>query len=340
MNEFCAGTLSSSNSTGGGMESAMALGTLINSVAAANQFRIDQVMLHSLADELMSVSDANKLSGVFFRFLGQAVKGSDPFELARRVNELEVRWRSVAAEGSAMGLATLDIVLGKKTRWSHFKQQIHQCYTPAVYLGRGMAIGLIKPRCQFHQDIQESMFSWLTVDGMGFTQAFLHHLHKVGKSPGLLPLHDCDSKTHQNIFDQGVGRFLWINHGHELPVLVAIINKQEKHRLADLWSGVGVASTFLGSVDKENMQYLKQEAGIYAPDLAVGASLACRTRLADGSRMPHLNDVIETLCGVNAQECAEMGEQMMDQLSPFGVTISGIHYSNYHVWRKRMREFF
>lgn len=350
MNEFCAGTLSSSNSNTIGMESAMALGSLISSVAAADRFnidlvkldgdRIDQDMLHSLADELMTVSDANKLAGVFFRFLGQAVKGSDPYELARRVNELEIRWRSVAAEGTSMGLAILDLVLGKKTRWSHFKQQIHQCYTPAIYLGRGMALGLIKPRCQFHQDVQESLFSWLTVDGMGFSQALLHHMHKIGKSPGLLPLHDCDAPTHQSIFDQGIGRFLWINHGNELPILVSIINKQEKHRLADLWSGVGVAATFLGSVDKENMQYLKQEAGVYASDLAVGASLACRVRLADGSRMPHLNDVIETLCGVNAQECAEMGEQMLDKLSPFGVDMNGIHYSNYHVWRKRMREFF
>ncbi|MBX9770566.1 MAG: DUF1702 family protein [Candidatus Obscuribacterales bacterium] len=318
----------------------MALGSLISSVASANQFKIDQVMLHSLAEELMTVSDADKLSGVFFRFLGQAVKGIDPLELVRSVNEIEVRWRSVAAEGAAMGFAVMDIVLGKKTRWSHFKEQIHPCYLPSLYVGRGMAIGLIKPRCHFHNDVEESMFSWLTIDGMGFSQAFLHHLHKLGKYQGQLPLHDCDEKTHQSIFDQGVGRFLWLNHGHELPVLVKIVSKQDKHRLADLWSGIGAASTFLGAVDKENMQYLKQEAGIYAPDLAVGATLACKIRLADGSRMPHLNDVIETLCGINAQECAELSEQMMDKLSPYGVDINGIHYSNYHVWRKRLREFF
>lgn len=318
----------------------MALGSLISSVNAANQFKIDQVMLHSLADELISVSETDKLSGVFFRFVGQAVKGSDPYELARRVGELEVRWRSVAAEGAAMGLAVLDIVLGKKTRWSHFKQQTHQCYTPSLFLGRGMAIGLIKPRCQFCQDVQDNMFSWLTIDGMGFAQAFLHHLHKLGKNSGSLPLHDCDIHTHQSIFDQGVGRFLWFNHGHDLPALVSIVHKQEKHRQADLWSGIGVASTFLGAADKENIQYLQQEAGMFAADLAVGASIACRVRLADGSRMPHLNDIIETLCGVNAQECAELSEQMMDRLSPYGVNINGVHFSNYHVWRMRMREFF
>lgn len=317
----------------------MALGSLISSVASANQFKIDQVLLHSLADELISASESDKLSGVFFRFLGQAIKGEDPSELVRRVNDLELRWRPVAAEGAAMGVAVLDVVLKKKNRWSQFQQQIGR-YAPSLYLGRGMAIGLLKPRCQFHQDVHESMFTWLLVDGMGFAQGFLHQLNKLGKSQGPLPLHDCDAQTHQSVFDQGLGRFLWFNHGHELPVLVNVISKQEKNRRADLWSGVGVASTFLGLVDKENMQYLKQEAGIYAADLAVGATLACRARLADGCHLPHLEDVIETLCGVTAEECLELSEQMMDRLSPFGVDINGTHYSNYHIWRKRLREFF
>ena len=317
----------------------MALSSLISSVTAANQFKIDKVTLHSLADELMAMSDADKLSGVFFRFLGQAVKGTDPSQLVRRINELELRWRSVAAEAASMGLSMLDIILGK-SRLPQLQRQLHECYMPAVYVGKGMAMGLLKPRCQFHQDVQESMFSWLTVDGMGFAQAFLHSLTKIGKFQGLLPLHDCDVKTHQSVFDQGIGRFLWINHGHELPVLVSIINKQERHRLADLWAGIGLASTFLGAVDKENMEYLQQEAGQYAPDLAVGAAFACRARLADGCRLPHLNDAIEVLCRINAQECAELTEQMMDSLSPYGVDINGIHYSSYHIWRKRLREFF
>lgn len=317
----------------------MALSSLISSVTAANQFKIDQVTLHSLADELMAMSDADKLSGVFFRFLGQAVKGTDPSQLVRRLNDLELRWRSVAAEGAAMGLSMLDIILSK-SRLTQLHRQLPDCYMPAIYVGKGMAMGFLKPRCQFYQDVQETMFSWLTVDGMGFAQAFLHSLTKIGKFQGSLPLHDCDAKTHQNVFDQGVGRFLWLEYGYDLPMLVSIINKQERHRQADLWAGIGVASTFLGAVDKENMQYLKQEAGQYAPDLAVGAALACRVRLADGCRMPHLSDVVEVLCGVNAQECAELTEQMMDRLSPYGVDINGIHHSNYHVWRKRLREFF
>ena len=82
--------------------------------------------------------------------------------------------------------------------------------------------------------------------------------------------------------DQGIGRALWFIHGADTGKVAAAVAAFDRHRQADLWSGVGLAATFAGGGQPAELAALVQVAGEHAAELALGSVFAVKARTYAG----------------------------------------------------------
>jgi enediyne biosynthesis protein E2 len=188
-------------------------------------------------------------------------------------------------------------------------------------------------------DLTGDMFyptmSWLAVDGYGFDRAYFDTPRWVDKqwtpapypwegSPGYFP----------RAVDQGIGRALWFIGGGQAADVAALAGRFPAQRQPDLWSGIGLASTFAGGADEAGLATLRRQAGDCWPDLAVGAVFAANARAYAEFVPEHTEAACQTLLDMSVDKAVSIGTTTMVTSPGDGPDPA------YELWRRNIRAHF
>ena len=201
------------------------------------------------------------------------------WELERRLAMVEPDLRGFAYEGATMAFTILDAMgfrRGHRTR--DLLRSSGEPHLLLAYIGVGFAMSKL-PRVLWKKIMPDltglkyfPIMTWLAVDGYGFDLAYFHPTKWVDRQeiPAPYPW-EGNPDYFLRAVDQGIGRALWFMNGGRPEPVVAAVGRFAPHRRADLWSGIGLAATFAGGCSPDELAWLRQAAGRYRPEVALGA---------------------------------------------------------------------
>ena len=219
--------------------------------------------------------------------------------------------RGFVYEGAGMGLAMIDYTTpGKQYRLQSFIDD-NPNYASLAYIGAGVAIAVLG------RDIEKSLSNmapverWWAIDGFGFYYGLFKWKHYIQKQIVAKQL------THyaRRAFAQGLGRSIWFIFSADVKRIVEKLQSFPESRHGDLWSGIGLASTYTSGVDERTLRNLRIASGAYASYLAVGSAFAANARYLANNIVDHTNMASSILCGMSAEETAKMTIEVEERLS-------------------------
>jgi hypothetical protein len=272
-----------------------------------------------------------KIGRVFVQGYHTALDENEPAALGSRLNTIEPEFRGFAFEGAAMGLALLDhLTPWKKSHLQLFLAGPGTAHTYMVHVGVGWALARVpwlrrnveKPLANL-----DPLLRWLAIDGYGFHEGYFHWHKYIKGEP-----HPHRLKGYaRRAFDQGLGRSLWFVDGADVKRIPITIAGFPEQRRADLWSGVGLACAYAGDVERADMESLKSSAQAYRFHLAQGVAFAAKARQRAGNETAHMDRACQILCGLTANEAAEVTDIALRDLSDDEESPA------YELWRQRIQ---
>jgi hypothetical protein len=260
-----------------------------------------------------------------------ALQARDVELLAQRLNETAAEFRGFAFEGAAMGLALLDHVWRRPQRFGQFLTGPAAAHRYMLHVGYGWAVARLpwlRRKAENVRRKHDPYLGWLILDGYGFHEGYFHwRTATIGmRRPRAL------SGYAARVFDQGLGRSLWFFNGADVGRVNACITRFPMERRADLWSGIGLAATYAGGVNEEELRDLARIAKEYTSHVAQGAAFAAKARLLAGIATPHTEAACRAFCGVPAAQAASATDAAL--LSVGGSSGPGERYER---WRAEIR---
>jgi hypothetical protein len=268
--------------------------------------------------------------------LGHGLASNDVDEVRQELEGVEAPFRGFAYEGAAMGLAIGDAMapLGRGTT-AEFVAGPAAPHVYMVHVGVGWALARL-PRAFWRRAVlPDPLLRWLAVDGFGFHQAYFRtptYVYERRRGRMTPPWPD-PARYAARVLDQGIGRAMWFVHGADVERLGNALNGFDPQRHDDVWSGAGLAATYAGGVDAEDLQRLRKLAGLHRFALAQGSAFAAKTRLLADLVTPHTVDAVEVLCGTGVREAALVTDDALLDLPADDASQPA-----YEVWRQRIQE--
>jgi hypothetical protein len=267
--------------------------------------------------------------------------GDRPGALAR-LDMVGPEFRGFAYEGATMAFTLLDVMPGRRSdRARKFLDGHGAPHLFLAYIGIGFAMAHL-PRPLWRRVLPDlthtplhPTLSWLAVDGYGFDRAYFDTPRWIGKQyvPPAYPWQGAPDYF-PRACDQGIGRALWFMHGASVEGVAAAVGSFAQKRRADLWSGVGLAATYAGAGDADQLKALRITCGDYLPEVAQGAVFAAKARSHASLETPHTDIAVRVLCGLTVPDAAVMADQAAEGFAEEGPT------PNYEIWRSRVQEHF
>lgn len=248
--------------------------------------------------------------------------------LVPRLESVDVELRGIAYEGAGMGLMLMDGLGPWAKRLQAFLDGPGKPYKCLVYIGAGLVMPRMPGRPDRFLKRLDPFYCWMAMDGYGFYEGFFSGKRTVEERvmPSRLSGYSCRA------FDHGLGRSLWFSTGANIERILAAISGFPPQRQADLWGGIGLACAYAaGVVDRAAIERLRQEAGPYEAQMAVGAAIAATFRLQAGNVAPHTELACDVLWGSTGNGVAQMAEVVREEL-PAGTPETPA----YEIWRQRL----
>jgi hypothetical protein len=272
----------------------------------------------------------------FLTGYGAAAAAGRPVDVATELAALPVTYRGFAYEGAGMGMAVLDALPGGSRHVRDLLAGPGADHVYMVYVGVGWAMARL-PRIRWHKlHAPDPLLRWLLLDGYGFHQAYFHtqrYVHEqfrakrfVSPVPG--PLWHADQ-----VIDQGIGRACWFVGGTDPVRVAALLDAFPEPRRADLYAGAGLAATYAGGVDRDELKRFAEHAGPYRGHVAQGAAFAAAARQRAGLVVPHNELATEVLCGTDVATAAAVTDTTQDG-------IFDTDFPAYAIWRERIADAF
>jgi len=237
--------------------------------------------------------------------------------LYSELQAFDIAFRGFAYEGAGMGIAMLDYTaLGNQNR---FQQLVDSApnYSSLPFIGAGFAIAVLKRDLNRSLSIMDPMHRWWAIDGYGFYNGVFHWKKSIEKQKVSKQITGYACRA----FDRGLGRSIWFLFSGNIDEIVQKLEAFPESRRADLWAGIGVASTYAGGVDRETLEKVKVAAGTYASYLPLGSALAANARYLAANIVEHNNLACSVYCGMSAESAAKLTlgveqEQSIDKQEP------------------------
>lgn len=273
--------------------------------------------------------------GYFRRGFEYATETGDPVETAARISELEPWYRGFAYEGAAMGLAILD-VMSPRRRNRAARLAADQQFAHNAHVGIGFAMGRLPGICWGAIAPTDPMLRWRTLDGYGFHQAFFRTQKYVREryQDASFPWPSGYGSYANRAIDLGIGRALWFVGGADIPEVHSLISAFDVSRQPDLWSGAGLAATYAGGVNEQELNLLRDATADYQRFVAQGAAMAAYTRVNAGIATEHTRTATAVLCGTTPEAAADVARRALEDLPPDG------EVPGFEVWRQRVQQHF
>ncbi|HEY7418978.1 MAG TPA: DUF1702 family protein [Ktedonobacteraceae bacterium] len=251
--------------------------------------------------------------------------------LVPKLNAVEIELRGLAYEGAGMGLMLLDSLGPWKNRMQAFLDGPGAPYLCLVYIGAGLVLPRMPRNPLRFLKRLDPFYCWMAIDGYGFYEGFFSGRRSLEEKriPSRL------SGYALRAFDHGLGRSLWFATGANTERIHAAITAFPEHRQGDLWSGIGLACAYAaGVVDRETIQALREAAGAYQPQMAVGAAIAAKFRQQASSSAPHTELSCDVLWGAPGETVARFTDTARQNVSETSSEPA------YEIWRQRIAEQF
>jgi len=257
-----------------------------------------------------------------------AIRTADSAAIGADRDAIPQELHGFAFEGAAMGFALLDLLTPWPAR--RFARFLTGAASPHIYMahvGAGWALARTSPHLAWRLGPLDPLLRWLMFDGYGFHAGYFHPRDAIDRQrqPGALRGYA------RNVFDQGLGRALWFAKGAEVHAVAAAASGFPEARGPDLWSGIGLAATYAGGVDADDLRALAAAAGPHRPDLGQGAAFAAKARQRAGNPTPHTELACWTFCGMSATAAAAITDQALPSVAP------GDRGEAYQAWRADIR---
>lgn len=257
-------------------------------------------------------------------------------EVERRLELLDPELRGFGYEGATMAFTVRDAMRGHRTRELMLGTGAPHIFL--TYIGIGFAMARL-PRPLWRKvlpDLGDAPFhptmSWLAVDGYGFDRAYFDTGRWVERQRRPKPYPWLGHPAYfDRAVDQGIGRALWFIHGGRPRAVAAAVHGFAPDRRADLWAGVGLACCFAGGAEPDELAEMRESAGGYRDELALGAVFAAKGRDYSGHLPGHTELSVKQLSGLSLAEAVTLADQT--EVDPVG------HgpVPQYELWRERIR---
>ncbi len=260
-----------------------------------------------------------------------AVRTPDFGCLTEALRRVPHAMRGFAYEGAGMGLAVLDIAAPfRSDAMRRFAAGPGAAHIYMIYVGAGLALARTSPRLTWRLGALDPLLQGLMWDGYGFHEGFFHPRRAIEARER--PRRFGEHKARN--FDQGLGRALWFATGAAPAAVAETIGRFPTGRQADLWSGIGLASTYAGGVSRAELETLRDLSGGHLPHLRQGASFAAAARARAGNTVPETELACAVHCGMTPDRCATIAEDSKPTMDrPDG----GETYTH---WRAAIRDVF
>jgi hypothetical protein len=266
------------------------------------------------------------------------ISAPDVRDVQRRLRLVDPEQRGFAYEGATMAFTILDSVRGNRT--AQLLSGTGERHIFLAYIGIGFAMARL-PRPLWKKvlpDLDSHYFptmSWLAVDGYGFDKAYFDTERYVDRQTPIAPYPwDGDPDYFCRVIDQGIGRALWFIHGADTGKVAAAVAAFDRHRQADLWSGVGLAATFAGGGQPAELAALVRVAGEHAAELALGSVFAVKARSYAGFVPQHTVSAAHEFTGLSVEQATEVADST-EVLGPISS-----NEPRYELWRQEIRSYF
>jgi hypothetical protein len=248
---------------------------------------------------------------MFLEGYAHAMEARTPADAVGPLEQLPDWLRGFAYEGAGMGLAVLDgLPFGRSDNVDRFLEtERGEAYRYLVYVGIGWAMARI-PRFRWPKpESLDPMLVPLVLDGYGFHQAYFKTARYVDgqyQDPNFPWPRGRHGAHANNAIDQGIGRALWFIGGIEPTLVADKVDAFPESRRADLWAGVGLAATYAGGVDDDELRTVLRRSGEFRVNLAQGSAFAADARVRAGIVPEHSARATRIFCGATPQEVARM----------------------------------
>lgn len=268
------------------------------------------------ARELLETVGRTFLEG--YAYAAEARTATDAEE---RLELVPTRFRGFAYEGAGMGFAIRDgLPLGGSHHVEDFLAGRGDDHIYMVYVGIGWAMARL-PRFRWPSaESLDPLLTWLVLDGYGFHQAYFktqQYVHEQYQDPAF-PWPAQDQGYSNRAIDQGIGRALWFINGTDPDRTADMISGFDESRHNDLYGGVGLAASYAGGGDQQELQRLWDRAGDYRPQVAQGSAFAAEARVRAGLVVPHTVLASRVFCGATPDVAARVSEDARPDQSVSG----------------------
>lgn len=255
------------------------------------------------AQELLETIGSTFLTGY-----GYAMEARDVPEAEDRLEQIPTRFKGFAYEGAGMGYAVLDAIpFGHKHHVTDFLAGRGDAHNYMIYVGIGWAMARMPKFLWPKAEPLDPLLRWLVLDGYGFHQTYFRtqrYVHEHYQDPRF-PWPDDATRAYANrAIDQGIGRALWFVGGTDADVVAGLIEKFPQARHGDLWGGAGLAATYAGGADREELVRFRDRAGEHRAVLGQGSAFAAEARVRAGLLVPHTEVATEVFCGCPPAQAA------------------------------------
>jgi hypothetical protein len=285
------------------------------------------------AQELLETVGRTFLTGYAY-----AVEARTIAEAEERLDTVPTQFRGFAYEGAGMGFAVLDALpFGSRHKVEEFLAGPGDRHNYMVYVGIGWAMARL-PRFTWPKaDTMDPMLRWLVLDGFGFHQAYFHTRRYVDEQyqDPRFPWPADETRSYANqALDQGIGRAMWFVGGTEAKLVASMIKKFPESRQPDLFGGAGLAATYAGGSDEEELRTFAELAGRHRPLVAQGSAFAAEARVRAGLVIPHTEVAAQVFCGTTAEKAAQVTLDVRPDPASAGEVPA------YETWRQRIADEF
>jgi hypothetical protein len=271
---------------------------------------------------------------MFLTGYGHAAEARRPAEAEPHLEKIPVRFRGFAYEGAGMGFTMRDrLPLRGSTHLTDFLAGRAAAHDYMVYIGMGWAMARL-PRFRWPSDAGIApLMKWFALDGYGFHQAYFRTRQYVTEQfqATRFPWPAQGPSWYANrAIDHGIGRALWFVCGTDAELTATTIEKYAQERQPDLYAGAGLAATYAGGADADELTAFYDRSGECRPQVAQGSAFAAEARIRAGLLVPHTETATQVFCGLPPEKAAQITHDMRpDKPGDDGLPA-------YEVWRQRI----
>lgn len=271
---------------------------------------------------------------MFLAGYAYAAEAAVPTDAEEPLERIPTQFKGFAYEGAAMGFAVRDgLPFGRRDHVARFLEGRARDHIYMVYVGIGWAMARL-PRFRWPDGASlDPLLRWLVLDGYGFHQAYFHtrrYIHEQYVDDAFPWPCDGERWYANRAIDQGIGRAMWFVNGTDAELVANMIDKFPEARRADLYSGAGLAATYAGGVDAEELRGFLRRAGEHAPFVSQASSFAAEARVRAGLVVPHTHVATQVFCGATPEQAARVSQESLP--------VDPVHgdLPAYEVWRQRI----